>query len=651
MFSGGTGTASDPYLISTVQDLRDIDNNLSACYKMINDIDFAGTEYQANPYFDSEHTINGGWMPIGSNNSSHSSFSYISDGMFTGTFDGCGHVIRNLGLSACDRQKRYGIKSTEVNTGFFNCIGAGATVKSVIFDNTNVEIIQDGGILATGIVHNNESPILIEDIAIVADIAIQAGVATYEDNAKMFIGILTGRCHVEQDKCKDSNIIIRNISILAYNTRTYDYSQYNSTTLSDFGVHPYLSSIVGYTKALYSDNILIEDINIIDFSPNTMSAANESTENCYEHIGGIFGYIYGRDGANSLKVTISNCCINMYHHSETTDFAVVGGIAGEIRDNVNITIQDIFMNGFSTNAISSRASVIVGKTSYTDKNYQPVVNVSGFNIITKRIGSVAGCNEKFYTNSLTTPYNASITLFGGDDEACFSGYNSCMYEPMSIDETTGYAPYDIITYMSDLELFIYTSKYRSGFSILETVDYYEVAVMTPSINNFLRNYEWTYQKSLSPLYLVYFYNSANLLYSDISIDTIIFSSSDTFTIPYGIEFIGSEEDAEPYARKIETQLGTYSGDKLYTGDMTAGTLATPTASGRFYRTGDTVLNTEHSDLAFVGIQPASTKTTNFHYKKDSSTIVDVYKIYRKTSNNTLVEVDAVKYKNNNDNIF
>lgn len=69
----GSGTENDPYLVKTPDDLFDIRNDLSACYKMANDIDLTEWIAEENP--------TNGWAPI--------------DG-FAGTFDGGGHIIRGL---------------------------------------------------------------------------------------------------------------------------------------------------------------------------------------------------------------------------------------------------------------------------------------------------------------------------------------------------------------------------------------------------------------------------------------------------------------------------------------------------------------------------------------------------------------------------
>ena len=95
--AGGSGTAADPYIIQTAAELQSIQNNLAAYYKLANDINLQGV----------------GFTPIGSTSSP-----------FIGSFDGAGYTISNLVIS-----------SSTQSTGFFSCLGSGATVKNTIFQD------------------------------------------------------------------------------------------------------------------------------------------------------------------------------------------------------------------------------------------------------------------------------------------------------------------------------------------------------------------------------------------------------------------------------------------------------------------------------------------------------------------------------------
>ena len=95
-FAGGTGTAIDPYLVSTPAQLDNVRNNLSGYYKLVNDIDLASW---------------GNWEPIGAD----------SNNPFRGVFDGNGYVINKMTIN---------INSNHVNAGLFGCL-RGGTIKNV----------------------------------------------------------------------------------------------------------------------------------------------------------------------------------------------------------------------------------------------------------------------------------------------------------------------------------------------------------------------------------------------------------------------------------------------------------------------------------------------------------------------------------------
>ena len=104
MYSGGSGTALDPYLIATAVDLYDIRSNLGAYFKLVKDIDLLGTAYET---FDK----------IGVGTSSP----------FTGEIDGNGKVIKNI------------IHNIIGDFNGFIAYANGATVKNLGFEDVNTE--------------------------------------------------------------------------------------------------------------------------------------------------------------------------------------------------------------------------------------------------------------------------------------------------------------------------------------------------------------------------------------------------------------------------------------------------------------------------------------------------------------------------------
>ncbi len=98
--SYGTGTEQDPYIITTKEKLNNIRNDLSAHYKLGNDIDLEGME----------------WEPIGTNSLA-----------FTGSLDGNGYAISNLTIN----------KLTSDYVGLFGYVN-NSIIKNLEVKNVNI---------------------------------------------------------------------------------------------------------------------------------------------------------------------------------------------------------------------------------------------------------------------------------------------------------------------------------------------------------------------------------------------------------------------------------------------------------------------------------------------------------------------------------
>ncbi|MGN0455413.1 MAG: hypothetical protein ACI4F2_00960 [Acutalibacteraceae bacterium] len=122
----GSGTYSDPYLISTVQDLFDFREKVagdeqSACAKLMNDIDLnPGTVFDSSGDYSGDTPSE--WSSIGNS----------ADNAFTGTFDGKGYTIK-------------GLYST--TGGLFGYLGD-ATIQNLNIENSIVKANGNNGLLA-----------------------------------------------------------------------------------------------------------------------------------------------------------------------------------------------------------------------------------------------------------------------------------------------------------------------------------------------------------------------------------------------------------------------------------------------------------------------------------------------------------------------
>ncbi len=110
-FTGGDGTAGNPYQISTRADLEAVNSNLAASYILMNDIDLTGKTYAQ--------------AVIAPDISTSSDFQGT---MFTATFNGNGFNIKNLTISASGKDY----------IGLFGCTDTNAVITNICFTGGSV---------------------------------------------------------------------------------------------------------------------------------------------------------------------------------------------------------------------------------------------------------------------------------------------------------------------------------------------------------------------------------------------------------------------------------------------------------------------------------------------------------------------------------
>ncbi len=163
-FSGGTGTLSDPFLISTAYQLHATRMFLNAHFRQISDIDLG-----CSPWNQGE-----GWLPIGEENNA-----------FTGSYDGNGKSIYNLYIN---RPEGYFV-------GLFG-MSKYATVKNLNIIDGEVHGYRFVGILGG----NFQSNSYLEKIAVInSDVHIYqrygGGLAGFVDDSKFFRCFSTGNIY------------------------------------------------------------------------------------------------------------------------------------------------------------------------------------------------------------------------------------------------------------------------------------------------------------------------------------------------------------------------------------------------------------------------------------------------------------------------
>jgi len=135
LFSGGNGTAEDPYQIADWYRLDDVRNYLSSHFILINDLDSNSIGYTelASP------TANEGkgWQPIAVNNT------------FVGSFDGQGYEICDLFIN----------RPAELSVGLFHAVGAAGVIENVGVNGNVTGYDNAGGLVGRnlGTVSNSHS--------------------------------------------------------------------------------------------------------------------------------------------------------------------------------------------------------------------------------------------------------------------------------------------------------------------------------------------------------------------------------------------------------------------------------------------------------------------------------------------------------------
>ncbi|ANQ51550.2 T9SS type A sorting domain-containing protein [Flammeovirga sp. MY04] len=138
-FSGGTGTAGDPYQIATVQDLLDLSGATEmwgAHYQLTADIDM-----------DAQTFTPIGWKDAG------------TDHTFKGSFDGNYHIIQNLNITPHADQAKLGV-------GFIGFM-QGGTIKNLGLVNVTADMRPEGIERVGGIVGHSEWNATIESCFVV----------------------------------------------------------------------------------------------------------------------------------------------------------------------------------------------------------------------------------------------------------------------------------------------------------------------------------------------------------------------------------------------------------------------------------------------------------------------------------------------------
>ncbi|MBQ2710750.1 MAG: hypothetical protein IJF66_02265 [Clostridia bacterium] len=273
-FSGGSGTAEDPYLISNAEQFWQINEGLDKYYRLIDDIDFEWAER----------------VPIGREELSNGSFKYYE---FTGIIDGNGYKLKNLTI-----KQLYNLENKVLEedfAGLIGIIGQKGVVKNLTLQDVNVDI-----------------SITKDDIQ-------------YSNN-EYHAGIIAG----------NNKGVIRNCHILSAKSAGTASLNLTSTTSNDGAnrrVNFYAGGITGKNEGVIQFATISKTTISVSSTHNFAGADTDKNKNMV-YVGGICGYNWGNILCVIVKdsTSVDAYAKSFYNHDNTVNpyvTSLAGGIVGE----------------------------------------------------------------------------------------------------------------------------------------------------------------------------------------------------------------------------------------------------------------------------------------------------------------------------------
>ena len=415
VFAATLGTEQNPYEISTATQLKAINNNLSACYKLTANIDLNGEDF----------------TPLGN----------AESGTFSGIFDGNGFTISNLnvfsgkfaGLFGCNEGTIKNVKLSGIyvyGTRYIGgVVGQNTTLGSVF--NCSVssgDIEADDGIneiYAGGIIGYNEG--FVE--------------GTFSNNANLKI-------NNESSSAVAGGIIGKNNSVYSVNitdsTNTGNISASGSKNTYCGGLVGINTSAVEITNSTNTGNVSYSYTTSYSYSggfvgyndngaitiTNSTNTGNVSYSYSYSrrsrsYSGGFVGY-------NSGDLTITDCT-NSGNVLSSYDYpSFSGGFVGYNSGDLTIT------NSTNTGNVSSPGT---GSGGFVGVDYEGTITISNSTNTGNISGSSGGFVGSYSYNSKRTIID-SYCLTGSVGRNGNYGYNGYMLTPEQMRNQNSFNDFD-----------------------------------------------------------------------------------------------------------------------------------------------------------------------------------------------------------------
>ena len=294
-FGGGNGAPGTPFIIEDAADLNVVRNNLSASYKLANDIDLTVYLSSGNPGYNSGE----GWEPIGKD--------YFNQ--FIGNFNGAGHKITGLWIN----------RNTEYYIGLFGIAGYFAMIENVgvEIDSKGVEGFSDVGGLAGSLDFN----VNVNNCYVTANIngtyGCTGGLAgSIAEGATISNCYATGEVTGSGYFCGGLVGFLGNNCIIEYSYATCNVNGYTQ-----------VGGLLGY-----------------------LNGTNASVSNCYA-TGDVYSTECRTGGLVGFQDGVSSSIINCYAAGNVSTICTggcIGGLVGELEDKDGATISDSFFDTQTT---------------------------------------------------------------------------------------------------------------------------------------------------------------------------------------------------------------------------------------------------------------------------------------------------------------
>ena len=354
-FAGGTGTESDPYQISDVDELQYMNLDLTAHYILVNDIDALET---------SEWNAGAGFLPVG--NSPTNSF--------TGAFDGDGYTISDLFI---DKTTQY--------TGLFG-FAHGASIHDVTLEDVDIS----GGLETGALVGRHRTDSEMSNCSVTGSVTgtNEIGGLVGRNVAYSTISDCSATCEVSGNNMVGG--------LVGYNWNSATISNSNATCNVDGNW--YVGGLVGYSSSGNLGRSTISNSSATStvsgssnigglVGRNTNSTISGSTAD-----GNVKGTGWGAGGlvGASYIGTISNC----HAAGNVVIPEDAGGLAGYV-DNSNVITDcyatgDVSGNWYVGGLVSENVSSQISNSYATgdvSSTYYWVGGLVGMNIYDSKISN------------------------------------------------------------------------------------------------------------------------------------------------------------------------------------------------------------------------------------------------------------------------